>query len=145
MSSTVENMARLRSRAASLGMYFGLAEPDPPGDWRPVTALTHTSTCAERTGTGTNACGDDPLAILLDRVRESVGGEPRVAASLLYQGFASRLWSPQIAWLLLGQRVAPPGADRLYWRHPKDQLMELAAPVEAGHSGDPGQLWTELI
>lgn len=116
--------ASVRAHAAEWGLFFDLARPRPDEDWQPVSQWYLRG-------------GTDPLGALLDAVHRTGGGECRVAASLLYQGFASRLWSPQLAWLLIDGVVAPPDPDTLVWRRPVGQLFTLAAPPDAGRLTDP--------
>ncbi|GAA2144603.1 (2Fe-2S)-binding protein [Actinomadura napierensis] len=95
-----EEVARALRAAGRLGPYFAITtdpaeEADPT--WRPLP---------ER----------DPvrLADLTDRYAERLGtGERRVAASILFQGLASRLWSPVVAAAVHG---IVPDLSGLHWR-----------------------------
>ncbi|MEV4253670.1 (2Fe-2S)-binding protein [Spirillospora sp. NPDC049652] len=87
-------------RAAALGPYFAVStDPDEEVDptWRPLP-----ETDPER------------LDGLIDQYAQRLGtGDRRVAASILFQGIASRLWSPVVASAALG--VVPDLAS-LHWR-----------------------------
>src|ERR1035441_1057681 len=106
--------------AAELGMFFRL--PDPAREaaaWQPAGLLY--------------ADGQDHLDGLLASVRAALGGcEPRVAASLFFQGYAARLLSPQLACLAVDGCVPDMPAARLAWRHPDDQMIELGLSPGAG-------------
>ncbi|GAA2573564.1 hypothetical protein GCM10010411_01560 [Actinomadura fulvescens] len=86
--------------AAALGPYFEIVtdpaeEADPT--WRPLPEK-------------------DPerLLGLVDAYAQRLGtGERRVAASILFQGLASRLWSPAVAAAAVG---AVPDLSSLHWR-----------------------------
>jgi hypothetical protein len=108
---------------AQVGPYFALdTDPDVAGHplWRPFTEL----------------CGG-ALPDQIMGVRARLGTrEPRVAASLLFQGVAGRLWSP-----LLGAAVEHgivPDLDpaRTYWRAASPGPVLLAVPAAAGLPAD---------
>ncbi len=109
--------------AAELGMYFRLADPGREGaGWQPAGLLY--------------AAGTDHLDRLLASVRATLGDcEPRVAASLFYQGYAARLLSPSLACLVTSGCVPDLPAPRLVWRHPDDQVIELGLSPGAGRAG----------
>lgn len=79
------DVAAALAQAAQLGPYFGLDDPVPGA--RPLPELR-----------SAGALG--PL--VEDHARRLRTGEPRVAASILYQGLAARLWSPVIGCALEG-------------------------------------------
>ena len=101
-----------------LGAYFVVEVGDGPG-WRPV---------AELYGDVSGAL-DSLVMAYADRLRT---GERRVAASILFQGYAARLWSPVLGCVALG--MPPPDlAAGLRWRYrPGEPVgLNLAAPVPA--------------
>jgi hypothetical protein len=85
---------------AGLGPYFAITtEPAEAADptWRPLPETD-----------------PDRLAVLTDRYAERLGtSERRVAASILFQGLASRLWSPVVA---AAARGVVPDLSGLHWR-----------------------------
>jgi ferric iron reductase protein FhuF len=95
-----EEVADVLRAVAKLGPYFAIAtdpaeEADPT--WRPLP----------ETDSGR-------LAGLTDRYAERLGtAERRVAASILFQGLASRLWSPAVA---AAARGVVPDLAGLHWR-----------------------------
>jgi len=114
-------------------MFFGLADPaiDPVG-WRPVRLLY--------------AAEHDHLDLLLASVRAALGQcEPRVAASLLFQGYASRLLSPPLACLAANGCVPAMPAGQLQWRAPEDQMIELGLTAGPGLAGSERRLIEELV
>jgi ferric iron reductase protein FhuF len=109
--------------AAELGMFFRLADPArEAAGWQPAGLLY--------------AAGPD-LDGLLACVGAALGGcEPRVAASLFFQGYAARLLSPQLACLAVSGCVPDMPAERLAWRHPDDQVIALGLSPGAGWAAD---------
>ncbi|MYS81219.1 (2Fe-2S)-binding protein [Embleya scabrispora] len=94
-----------------------------------------------RTGPIIDGTGFRPLAELYDRAApdvlaarvEHVRGrlrtdEPRVAASILYLGVASRLWSVALGAAVLGGFVPDLDPARTHWRFPASGPVELWAP-----------------
>ncbi|HUD37402.1 MAG TPA: (2Fe-2S)-binding protein [Streptosporangiaceae bacterium] len=123
--------------AGELGLFFGFGGPVAgAAGWRPATALY-----APGPGPG-------PLDDLVESARRSLGGcERRVAASLLFQGYAARLLSPQLGCLAThGCVPALPGED-LRWRQPGTQLIELGlrAPGRGGIEGPAGALLGVIV
>jgi len=119
--------------AAELGMFFRLADPAREAvGWRPAGLLY--------------AAGTDHLDRLLAAVRATLGGcEPRVAASLFFQGYAARLLSPSLACLATNGCVPDLPAARLAWRHPGDQVIELGSSAGAGWTGDARPVIEHLV
>ncbi|MFI0356693.1 (2Fe-2S)-binding protein [Actinomadura sp. 9N407] len=117
------------ARAAALGPFFEIGtDPDEAADptWRPLP---------ERDGSR--------LSDLVDAYAARLGtGERRVAASILFQGLASRLWSPMIAVAALG--VVPdlsglhwrwaPGAPIALWLENPDGWSGPAVPADLVHA-----------
>jgi iron complex transport system ATP-binding protein len=103
-------------------MFFRLADPaDDPAGWRPAETLY--------------SAGSGDLGMIIDAARRSLGNcEPRVAASLFFQGYAARLLSPQIGCLVTNGCVPDVTSGRLRWRQPAGALIEL------GMTAGPG--WT---
>jgi hypothetical protein len=109
------------AEAAGVGPFFSLdTDPDIAGHplWRPLTELHG------------RALPDQIAA-----VRARLGtGEDRVAASLLFQGVAGRLWSPVLAAAV--QHGVVPALDpaRTYWRAASPGPILLAAPEPDGQT-----------
>ncbi|MEU5877970.1 (2Fe-2S)-binding protein [Spirillospora sp. NPDC047279] len=107
--------------AAKLGPYFSIVtDPDEEADptWRPLPEK-------------------DPerLLGLVDAYAERLGtGERRVAASILFQGLASRLWSPAVAAAALG---AVPDLSSLHWRWAPGAPVALWLAAPSSLPGDP--------
>ncbi|MFJ1733654.1 (2Fe-2S)-binding protein [Streptomyces sp. NPDC088254] len=101
---------------STIGPYFAVAtgpRPEAPG-FRPLTDLYA-----------------DPHA--LEECVRTVSGrlgtdQPRVAASTLHLGTASRLWSIALACAALSGRVPDLGPDRLWWRLPSSGPLDLWLP-----------------
>jgi hypothetical protein len=108
---------------ARVGPFFAMdTDPDVAGHplWRPFTEL----------------CGRAlPDQIAAVRIRLGTD-EPRVAASLLFQGIAGRLWSPVLA--VAASHGVVPDLDpaRLYWRATSPGPVLLAAPGVSGLPAD---------
>jgi ferric iron reductase protein FhuF len=118
-------------------MFFRLADPaaDPAG-WQAARVLYGSVVSG----------GEDHLDALLASVRAALGGcEPRVAASLFFQGYASRLLSPPLACLATNGCIPRMTAGRLRWRHPDDQMIELGLTAEEGWAGSGRKLIEELV
>jgi ferric iron reductase protein FhuF len=123
-------------------MFFRLADPagDPTG-WQPARLL-YGSQPSPRQLSG----GGDHLDALLASVRAALGGcEPRVAASMFFQGYASRLLSPPLACLAATGCIPFMRADRLCWRHPADQMIELGLTADGGWAGADWRLIEQLV
>ena len=123
-------------------MFFRLADPAAdPANWQPVRLLY-----GSRLFRGQLDAGQDHLDALLASVRAALGGcEPRVAASLFFQGYASRLLSPPLACLAANGCIPGMTADRLRWRHPEDQMIELGLTADGGWAGSDRRLIEQLV
>jgi len=122
--------AEVLARVSRIGPYFAVTTGPRPG--------SETST-GPRPGTGTDTAGFRPLAelyedpaVLADLVRAVAvrlgTDQPRVAASTLHLGTASRLWSVALACAALTGRVPDLGPDRLWWRPAPSGPLELWLP-----------------
>jgi iron complex transport system ATP-binding protein len=143
--------------AADLGMFFRLADPAvDPADWQPVRLLygdqpslgqlSRRQWDGGQPSRGQPDGGQDHLDVLLASVRAALGGcEPRVAASLFFQGYASRLLSPPLACLTANGCIPGMTADRLRWRHPEDQMIELGLTADGGWAGPDRRLIEQLV
>ena len=132
--ATVEQVAAARTATDALGLYFQLADPATgrPPDWRPAAALYEIKT--------------GPLDELLDSVAERLDGcERRVAASLFYQGYAARLLSPQLGCLATSGCLPAMPSDRLSYRTPASEMIQLALPPSPGWHGAAASLLDQLL
>jgi iron complex transport system ATP-binding protein len=133
-------------------MFFRLADPaaDPVG-WQPVRLLYGSQLGGGQPGGGQLGGGQlgggqDHLDVLLGSVRAALGGcEPRVAASLFFQGYASRLLSPPLACLAANGCIPGMPGERLRWRHPEDQMIELGLTADEGWAGSDRRLIEQLV
>ncbi len=119
--------------AADLGMFFGLADAaGGRGGWQPAGLLY---------------AGDDgQLDLILESVRVQLGGcEPRVAASLFFQGYAARLLSPQLGCLVAGGCVPDLPAAALHWRRSGAAMIELGMTAGPGWQGAADALVARII
>src|SRR5215472_10360746 len=124
-------------------MFFRLAEIGPgetgPGETGPG------ETGPGETGPGETgwqpagllyAVGASPLDAMLDDAVTRLGGcERRVAASLLFQGYAARLLSPQVGCLVTKGCVPAVPAAALRWRRPDAEVVELGLVAGGGWRG----------
>jgi ferric iron reductase protein FhuF len=119
--------------AAELGMFFGLADPaDKPIGWQVASVLY--------------GVGDSPLDEMLEAVRVKKDRcEPRVAASLFFQGYAARLLSPQLACIALNGCLPQTPADRLRWRRPDNEVIKLGLTAGGGWEGAAEGLIARLV
>jgi hypothetical protein len=116
---------------ADLGPFFAAsANPAEVVDdsWRPLRELY---------------TDPDPLAGRIRQVAEVLGGtDPRVAASITYQGLAARLVSPVLAVAAVHGLVPPWSPDSLHWRPAVTGPLPLweSGGAESGgaESGAPG-------
>jgi len=138
-------------------MFFRLADPaaDPVG-WQPVRLLYDSQPSPgqpsprqpspDRRSPDQLDGGQGHLDALLASVRAALGGcEPRVAASLFFQGYASRLLSPPLACLAANGCIPRVTADRLRWRHPDDKMIELGLTADGGWTGSDRRLIEQLV
>jgi len=128
-------------------MFFRLADPaaDPAG-WRPVGLLYDSRLSRDQLNSEQADSRRDHLDALLASVRAALGGcEPRVAASLFFQGYASRLLSPPLACLAANGCIPGMPAERLRWRHPEDQMIELGLTADEGWAGSDRRLIEQLV
>jgi hypothetical protein len=121
---TVADPSRVRSAlqaAAEYGDYFRLrVMPETGlGGWRPVADLY-----ADRDGS---------LAALIARAGQRLGtAQARVAASILQQGYAARLWSIVLGAALAGGVLPALDPAELRLRSTPDSLTELLLPWPRG-------------
>jgi hypothetical protein len=115
MRPSSPTVAAALADVARVGPYFSV---DTRGDvaehplWRPFTALLGPA-----------------LADQVAAVRARLGtGEPRVAASLLFQGIAGRLWSPVIATAAVHGLVPDLEPATTFWRAASPGPVLLAVP-----------------
>jgi hypothetical protein len=111
-----EAVTRVLREVAGLGPYFAVstdpAEEDDPG-WRPLAGLDPGS-----------------LRDLISGYAGRLGtGEDRVAASILFQGLAARLWSPVVAAAACG---IVPDLSALRWRWAAGSPIALWLPDPGG-------------
>jgi ferric iron reductase protein FhuF len=127
-------------------MFFRLADPaTDPADWQPVRML-YGQLSRDQLDGGQLDGGQDHLDALLASVRAALGGcEPRVAVSLFFQGYASRLLSPPLACLAANGCIPGMTADRLRWRRPEDQMIELGLTADEGWAGSDRRLIEQLV
>jgi len=152
-----EDIRKALAAAADLGMFFRLADPAAdPADWQPVRLLyggqldggqlDGGQLDGGQLDGGQLDGGQDHLDELLASVRAALGGcEPRVAASMFFQGYASRLLSPPLACLAANGCIPGMSADRLRWRHPDDQMIELGLTADGGWVGSDRRLIEQLV
>ncbi|MGH8932717.1 MAG: (2Fe-2S)-binding protein [Egibacteraceae bacterium] len=111
-------------RAASVGPYFaisvGSVAPGATPPWLPVVDLYDPN-------------GSGGLAMAIGTVGDRLNTrERRVAASLFFQGYAGRLWSPVIACLAADEIVPELGPNELSWRYLPDEPVALQASAARG-------------
>lgn len=111
-------------RAARVGPYFAISVgPRAPGaipPWLPVAELYDPN-------------GSGGLSMAIDTVADRLHTrERRVAASLFFQGYAGRLWSPVVACLAADEIVPELDPKQLSWRYPPDEPVALQASAVRG-------------
>jgi iron complex transport system ATP-binding protein len=113
-------------------MFFRLVDPGPgEAGWQPAGLLY--------------ASGMGALDAILDDTVARLGGcEHRVAASLLFQGYAARLFSPQVGCLVTSGCVPAVPAAKLRWRRPDAEVVQLGLVPGAGWRG-PADVLTGLM
>jgi len=109
-------------RVAEVGPYFAVTTgPVVESDWRPVRTLYENPAV---------------LGSLLDRIQVRIGAEQaRVAASILFQGHAARLWSVSLGTLIYRQQIPDLNPDALLWRD-QDGTMRLHLQRAEGWRGE---------
>lgn len=118
-----------------LGGYFALPVRDAPprsGGWRTTASLY----------------AGAALGTLLDVTQERLAtDERRVAASILHQGYAARLWSAALGRTLTGGGVPSLDPEALWWRTTKLSLVELllVAPTPSVVAERPAASAAEAI
>ena len=114
-------------------MFFRLADPRiGQAGWRPATLLY--------------AEGKGPLDAMLDDAVWRLGGcERRVAASLLFQGYAARLLSPQVGCLVTKGCVPAVPTAALRWRRPDAEIVELGLAAGGGWLGPADALAAQAL
>lgn len=130
--ATPREVAVALAAAAELGMFFRLADLRPgETGWQPAELLYATNGGGAGAGKHRSA-----LDAILDDTATRLGGcERRVAASLLFQGYAARLLSPQVGCMVTMGCVPAVPAARLSWRRPDTQVVELGSVPGAGWRG----------
>jgi hypothetical protein len=117
---------------ARVGPYFSVdIDPDVAGHplWRPFTSLLGPA-----------------LADQVATVRVRLGtGEPRVAASLLFQGVAGRLWSPVLATAAVHGLTPDLDPAGTYWRAASPGPVLLAVPGARGTGADAASVRRVVI
>lgn len=126
---------------SGVGGFFTVDTDTAPGrgdDWRPLHSLwTDDAALADRL-----AVVRSRLAAFAELPTERV--EPRVAASILYQGLAARLLAPAVGTAVLHGVVVPVAG--LCWRPAESGPLPLR--LRAGHapvSGDPVGMLRDLV
>jgi ferric iron reductase protein FhuF len=117
--------------SAGLGLFFGWRSPSAEEQaWHPVSLLYQLT--------------PGPLDDLIEQTATALGGcEPRVTASLFFQGYAARLLSPQLGCLATSGCVpAVPPAD-LRWRH--QGALELGLTPDQGWRGPAPELASVVL
>ncbi|MCP2339829.1 (2Fe-2S)-binding protein [Actinomadura rupiterrae] len=123
------NPTQALERAAQLGPYFGITtdpneEVDPT--WRPLPET-------------------DPhhLNTLIDQYAQRLGTDDRrVAASILFQGIASRLWSPVVACAAQG---VVPNLETLHWRWAPGAPIALWLADPTGWPASPDKAFETVV
>ncbi|SBT89963.1 FhuF 2Fe-2S C-terminal domain-containing protein [Streptomyces sp. DI166] len=99
------------ARIATIGPYFAVGTGPRPDGFRPLTELYED-------GAALDAC----VGAVADRLGTD---RPRVAASTLHLGTASRLWSLALACAAYTGRVPDLNPGRLWWRLPASGPLDL--------------------
>lgn len=71
--------------------------------------------------------------------------EPRVAASILFQGIAGRFWAPVVATAVQHGVVPDLEASRTYWRPASPGPLALAAPGVQGLPADASTVYQVVV
>ena len=140
--------------AAELGLFFHLADPadEPDAGWQPVTLLYQPASPkpASPEPVSPKPASPEPVASALDSLLDVViarlaGCERRVAASLFFQGYAARLLSPQAGCLVSAACIPAVTADRLAWRRPDTEIVQLSLAQGPGWRGPANVLIAEMV
>ena len=115
-------------------MFFRLADPaSEPIGWQQASSLY----ALQRGG---------PLDVILETVRTKLGGcEPKIAASLFFQGYASRLLSPQLGCIAMAGCVPEMHPELLFWRRPVEETIVLAMTPGQGWAAPDGILIEQVV
>jgi iron complex transport system ATP-binding protein len=109
---------------SAVGGYFALETGPPDAGWRPFTDLwTDPTALGERVADVAGRLGTDDI---------------RVAASILFQGLAARLWSPLLGAAVLADLLLDLPPERLHWRPAPSGPLPLRLDSPTGrHSPTP--------
>ena len=131
--ATAATVRQALGAAAKLERYFKLTDPSAEtADWQPVSLLY--------------SAGRSPLDEILEAVRIAKGNcEPRVAASVFFQGYAARLVSPPLGCIATANCVPDLPASRLLWTRPGDEMIRLALTAGGGWTGTPERLIAHFV
>lgn len=114
-------------RLSAISAYFAL-DAELPAGWQPVRALL-----------------DEPdvLDVVIGRVGARLGTDDRrIAASILFQGWAARLTSIYAGSIVLGAPVPDLGADRLRFHQPASGPVRLALATHVPL--EPAAAWRRI-
>ncbi|GAA0820820.1 (2Fe-2S)-binding protein [Streptosporangium amethystogenes subsp. fukuiense] len=110
----------------TIGGYFEVEAAEAEAGWRPFTDLW-----------------TDP-GVLEARIHDMAGrlgtAEHRVAASILFQGLAARLWSPCIGAVVAHDLLIDLAPGHLYWRPAPDPLPLRATRLSGWGIRDPARI-----
>ncbi|MCQ4041131.1 (2Fe-2S)-binding protein [Streptantibioticus rubrisoli] len=130
-------------QVAAVGPFFGLrteAAPAGPGGegYRPLADFY--------AGRGPDPPLGERLAVVAERLAT---GEPRVAASLVFQGIAARLWSIAFGSAVLCGRTPSMSPDRLWWHPdrmaPEDLWLPAPEPLPVAASDAARRLAVSVV
>ncbi|GAA0925667.1 (2Fe-2S)-binding protein [Nonomuraea longicatena] len=111
-------IAETVARVGAVGGYFELETGPPDAGWRPFTDLwTDPGALGERVAAVAGRLGTD---------------DSRVAASILFQGLAARLWSPLLGAAVLADLLLDLPPERLHWRPTSSGPLPLRIHSPAG-------------
>ncbi|MCG5218916.1 (2Fe-2S)-binding protein [Streptosporangium soli] len=112
---------------SAIGGYFDLGTGPAEAGWRPLTDLFTTP---------------DALEARIADVAERLGTtETRVAASILFQGLAARLWSPVLGAAVVHDLLIDLTPAEVYWKTaPSGPLPLRAAQLTGWHVRDPARI-----
>ncbi|WP_433369023.1 (2Fe-2S)-binding protein [Streptosporangium sp. CA-115845] len=114
------------SDVRTIGGYFGIETGEAEAGWRPLTDLW---------------TDPDVLEARIDDMAGRLGTtEHRVAASILFQGLAARLWSPSIGAVVAHDLLIDLAPEHLYWRPAPDPLPLRATRLSGWDVRDPARI-----